>query len=126
MDMFNVINKIRNIGKYVLTVILVMNALSVSFAASNITNALSELCTISQTFLGGAIMIMILLAGATYAIGQVLGAETRARASVWATAMMTGAIVGALIYIITPALIGMLLSGTAGSDDPCSFTIGTA
>ncbi len=125
MDMFNVINKIRNIGKYVLTVVLVMNVLSVSFAASNIEAALSELCTISQTFLGGAIMIMILLAGATYAIGQVLGAETRARASVWATAMMTGAIVGALIYIITPALIGMLL-GDAGGDDPCSFQIGTA
>ncbi|MFH1685463.1 MAG: hypothetical protein ABH983_04100 [Candidatus Micrarchaeota archaeon] len=125
MDMFNVINKIRSIGKYVLTVVLVMNAISISFASSNITQALSELCTISQTFLGGAIMIMILLAGATYAIGQVLGAETRARASVWATAMMTGAIVGALIYIITPALIGALL-GSGDSGDPCSFQIGTA
>ncbi len=59
--------------------------------------------------MAAAIMIMILLAGATYAFGQVLGAETRARASVWATAMMTGALIGALIYLITPVIIDALI-----------------
>ena len=126
MDMFNVINKTRTIGKYVLLTILVMNLLTVSYAqaSSAIRSALTELCQASQTFLAAAIMIMILLAGATYAIGQVLGAETRARASVWATAMMTGALIGALIYLITPVLINALIGGGSLSLDPqnpCNF-----
>ncbi len=125
MDMFNIINKTRTFGKYILLTVLVMNLLSVSFAQTAIQSALRDLCSASQTFLAGAIMIMILLAGATYAIGQVLGAETRARASVWATAMMTGALIGALIYLLTPVLIQALLGQQTAISinpaDPCSF-----
>lgn len=104
-------------GKYFLTAVLLLNLLSVAFAGTTgntattgISSALAQLCSTSRTFLGMAIMLMILLAGATYAIGQVLGAETRARATVWATAMITGAIIGALIYIITPVVIQALLA----------------
>jgi hypothetical protein len=99
-------------GKYFLTAVLILNLLSLAFAntaTTGISSALAQLCATSRTFLGMAIMLMILLAGATYAIGQVLGAETRARATVWATAMITGAIIGALIYIITPVIIQALL-----------------
>jgi hypothetical protein len=100
-------------GKYFLTAVLILNLLSVAFAGNTattgISSALAQLCATSRMFLGMAIMLMILLAGATYAIGQVLGAETRARATVWATAMITGAIIGALIYIITPVIIQALL-----------------
>jgi hypothetical protein len=102
---------IKGVTKSILVAFFVLNIMSVSFAASAISSALIQLCSAAKTFLGGAIMIMILLAGATYALGQVLGAETRARASVWATAMMTGALIGALIYLITPVLINALLSG---------------
>lgn len=104
---------IKGVTKSILVALFVLNMVSVSFAASAISSALLELCSAAKTFLGGAIMIMILLAGATYALGQVLGAETRARASVWATAMMTGALIGALIYLITPVLINALI-GTSG------------
>ena len=102
---------IKGVSKSILVALFVLNMMSVSFAASAISSALLELCSAAKTFLGGAIMIMILLAGATYALGQVLGAETRARASVWATAMMTGALIGALIYVLTPFIINALLSG---------------
>jgi hypothetical protein len=86
------------------------------------------LCSISQTFLGAAVMVLIVLAGVTYAIGQILGAETRARATVWATAMLTGAIIGAIIYIVAPTIINALLSNSGvtplggGSSNPCAPT----
>ena len=124
MNIISLIQKVNAVGKYLLIAILVLNILSVSFAAASIKSALKDLCSASQTFLGGAIMIMILLAGATYAIGQVLGAETRARASVWATAMMTGAIIGALIYLLTPPIIKALIPSMATTFDasnPCNF-----
>ena len=119
-------NKAMVVRKYVIIAVLVLNILTVSSASSSICSALAELCSASQTFLGGAIMIMILLAGATYAIGQVLGAETRARASVWATAMMTGALVGALIYLLTPVLINVLLPHGTGSGDAGMSSFNTA
>jgi len=125
MNIVSYIQKVNSIGKYVLVAVLVLNILSLSFAAASIRSALSQLCDASQVFLAGAIMIMILLAGATYALGQVLGAETRARATVWATAMMTGALIGALIYLLTPMLISAILgTGSAvsiSSSSPCSF-----
>ncbi|MBU0590941.1 hypothetical protein KKD40_01915 [Candidatus Micrarchaeota archaeon] len=129
MNIIDYLNKINAIGKYLVIAVIAMNLFSVSFASSNICSALQTLCKTSQVFLGAAIMVMILMAGATYAIGQLLGAETRARASVWATAMMTGALIGALIYLITPAIIAVLLPAdtgvstvVVGSTDPCSFT----
>lgn len=116
---------VSNIGRYLLITVLVLNLFSVSMAASTIQSALQDLCEISQTFLAATIMVLIVLAGAIYAAGQILGAETRARASVWATAMLTGAIIGALIYIVTPILLRSLLSGTGASlataEDPCVF-----
>lgn len=125
MNILGYIRAVNAVGKYLLLTVLVLNLLSVSFASAQIQSSLSDLCEASRVFLGGAIMIMILLAGATYALGQVLGAETRARASVWATAMMTGAIMGAIIYLLTPILINALLSGGSLSIDPanpCAFT----
>lgn len=125
MDIISCYNKVYTVGRLLVLTVIMLNLVSVSFASASICSALRELCLASQTFLGGAIMIMILLAGATYALGQVLGAETRARASVWATAMMTGAIIGALIYLITPVLIKALLpsggSVTINTNDPCDF-----
>jgi hypothetical protein len=84
-----------------------INLISTSFGhGMELRNALRELCDASQMFLGAAIMVLIVLAGATYAIGQVLGAETRARATVWATAMLTGAIIGAVVYLVAPSILG--------------------
>ena len=138
MDVLGCMKTANKVGKYLILAVFAVNLLSMSFAftipmvpssggsaASPIGSALRELCNASQLFLGAAIMIMILLAGATYALGQVLGAETRARATVWATAMMTGAIIGALIYLLTPIIVRALLPGSAissfNSTNPCGF-----
>jgi hypothetical protein len=126
MDILSTMNKINSIGKYLILTILVLNLFSVSSATGGLSNALKALCLMSQQFLGMAVMILIVLAGTIYAIGQILGAETRARAAVWATAMLTGAIIGVIIYIVTPAIVKLLMPPSSGitiSDtNPCGGT----
>jgi hypothetical protein len=124
MDILSTMNKINTIGKYLILTILVLNLFSVSYATAGLSNALKALCSMSQQFLGIAVMILIVLAGTIYAVGQILGAETRARAAVWATAMLTGAIIGVIIYIVTPAIVKLLvpnMTGMTGSaENPCA------
>ena len=123
MNILGYLNKVNAVGKYLVLVVLVLNMLSMSFASSGLKSALTELCTISQTFLGVAALLLVVLAGAIYAIGQIMGAETRARAAVWATAMLTGAVIGAIIYIVAPLILSKLFAGTGVSDvnasSPC-------
>jgi hypothetical protein len=95
----------NKVGKCLLLALFILSLSSVSFASSNLNAALGTLCSTGQAVLGGITMLLIVLSGVTYAVGQVLGAETRARATVWATAMITGAVIGALIYIVMPPVI---------------------
>jgi hypothetical protein len=53
-------------------------------------------------------MLMIIAGGCTYAAGQIMGAETRARASQWATAMLIGAVIGILIVTVAPSVLGAM------------------
>jgi hypothetical protein len=125
MDILDFMRKINAIGKYFIVAVLILNLMPLvtAGATGNIKSALYSLCVLSQTFLGAASMVLIVLAGTIYAIGQVLGAETRARASVWATAMLTGAVIGILIYLITPMVLNALVAGTGvavAETNPCS------
>ncbi len=122
MNILSYMNKVNAIGRYLLVTVFVLNLLSLGFAGSPLQSAMARLCKDSQTFLGIAVMVLIVLAGTVYAIGQVLGAETRARAAVWATAMLTGAVIGAVIYIVTPPILHALLPNlTNDGGDPCTF-----
>ena len=129
MNIFNVMDKARDVGKYVLAVVLVLHLLPVVFAqetgGQTIVSALEEMCDLAQAILGAGIILMIILAGSIYAVGQIMGAETRARASVWATAMITGAVIGALIYVLVPWILSLILTGGAGQGSGCSFSIAT-
>ena len=125
MDMIGYMSKINKYGKYLVILVLLVNLFSMSFASANIQSGLRSLCQTSQAVLGGIVMLLVVLAGATYAIGQVMGAETRARATVWATAMLTGALIGAVIYLVTPPVMRALFPSGSGvtlsdSGDPCS------
>ena len=57
-------------------------------------------------------MLMVVVAGVIYAAGQIMGAETRARANVWATAALTGALIGVLIYAVAPSVLSTIYGGT--------------
>lgn len=82
---------------------------------ANLQLALSRLCGDLQGLIPVAAMLMVLLASVIYATGQMMGAETRARANVWATSCLTGAIIGLLIAAVAPPILSMILNGTTGS-----------
>jgi len=103
-------------------ILIVMAALVASvFAASGLTavkDAMSELCTGLTSMLPVAAMLMIILAGVIYASGQMMGAETRARANVWATAALTGALIAILIAVVAPSVLTTINGGTAVECSP--------
>jgi hypothetical protein len=82
---------------------------SISVDSSKISGALLGLCQTVKSLLGVAMMLMVVSAAIVYSLGQVMGAETRARASVWATSMFNGAIIAALIYLIVPWVLNQML-----------------
>ncbi len=79
---------------------------------SQLKNALSSLCNGLSTMVPVAAMLMVLLASVIYATGQMMGAETRARANVWATSALTGAIIGILISVIAPSVLQIIAGQT--------------
>ncbi len=126
MDIIGFMCSINKYGRYMALLLVLLNFTPIAFAqAENICYAMSAMCVTAQTFLIFAAMLLIILAGATYAIGQVMGAETRARASVWATSMLTGALIGLVIYLVVPYIIYQLvpsdLRGDISTTDPCAF-----
>jgi len=79
-------------------------------------DAVAQLCGEAKSLLPVTAMTMIVFSGVIYAAGQILGAETRARANVWATAALTGALIGVLIYAIAPAVLTTIYNGN-GTDE---------
>lgn len=131
MNIIEVMSSINKYGRYFVLLVVLANIVSTAYAdgggaTENIRNTLTQFCTLATTVLAAAIVVMIIMAAVIYAIGQVLGAETRARASVWATAMLTGAVIGAVIYILTPYILSLLLAGQINIDlgNPCNFDVG--
>ena len=107
----------RKIGIFVVLAALMASVFATS-ALDTVTSAISSLCSGLTTLLPVAAMLMIILAGVIYAAGQMMGAETRARANVWATACLTGALIAILITVIAPSVLGMIYNG--GTSLTCS------
>jgi hypothetical protein len=102
-------------GKFGILVVLAI-LVSAASAASGLTavaSSINDLCVGLKNILPVAAMLMIILAGVIYAAGQMMGAETRARANVWATAALTGALIAILIAVIAPAVLSTVYGGTA-------------
>jgi len=76
--------------KLVFILILALPLLSAASGISALASALNGLCVDLTSMLPVAAMLMTVLAAVIYAAGQMMGAETRARANVWATAALTG------------------------------------
>jgi hypothetical protein len=96
---------------------------SIPFAQSSnptasVSEAMANLCAGIMSLVPVASMLMLVLAGVIYAAGQMMGAETRARANVWATACLTGALIGVLIVAIAPTVLAQI----SGFDISCTPT----
>ena len=95
-------------------VLAVLALAAFAFAATpptvlnSVTGAVADLCKALRDLLPVAGMLMIIFAGVIYAAGQMMGAETRARANVWATAALTGALIAILIAVVAPAVFNLI------------------
>ena len=102
----------RKLGILFVMAVMVASVFATSLL-SGLTGALADLCVGLKTMLPVAAMLMIILAGVIYAAGQMMGAETRARANVWATACLTGALIAILIAVVAPSVLSAIYGDAA-------------
>ncbi len=111
--------RILSSRKVLFQILFILSLSSLFFAADpgqNFRNALGGLCKSALSVLAIGSIVLIVMAAIVYAIGQMLGAETRARSTVWATAMFTGAIIAAIIFVVVPWLISVIMTGAPNGD----------
>jgi len=100
--------------KHVLMTLAISGA--TAFAANNTTSTItSALCGINsmiKAILPTIALAMFLLAGLAYAAGQAFGAETKGRAQNWAMSLLVGGIIGLVLAILAPTIVGFF-AGTA-------------
>ncbi|MCX8174606.1 MAG: hypothetical protein N3E51_00160 [Candidatus Micrarchaeota archaeon] len=104
-----------SLRKIITSWVFLLFIVNFAFAAdptSMLKNALSQLCEALRDLVPIAAMLMVLLSAVIYAVGQMMGAETRARANVWSTSCLTGALVGLLISTIAPAVLSIIAGTT--------------
>ena len=100
---------VRNYGKFLLVFGLLAVGLGVaSPSTTTIESGICQLYHLTTSLLAAVVFVLVVLAAIVYAAGQVMGAETRARASVWATSMIIGAVLGIVIYVILPVIINAM------------------
>ena len=66
----------------------------------NLDDMISKLMGTASSAFSVLIIVLVVLSAAAYALGQLSGAETRARATVWATGLLAAALLCAVIYIL--------------------------
>ncbi|HID73388.1 TPA: hypothetical protein EYP38_05605, partial [Candidatus Micrarchaeota archaeon] len=78
------------------------------------------------SFIVPVIIVLVVIAAAVYMVGQLFGAELRARASVYASSLLTAAGVGALVLVIffflLPSFSGPIPSAPPTIDVEDEFT----
>ena len=119
MRLPEIVLKVLSFRKAFFQVLFILSITNLLFAAdpgANFRVALGSLCKSALGVLAIGAIVLIVMAAIVYAVGQMLGAETRARATVWATAMFTGAIVAAIIFVVVPWLISIIMTGTPNGD----------
>ncbi|MCX6771116.1 MAG: hypothetical protein NTX79_03605 [Candidatus Micrarchaeota archaeon] len=96
----------RKLGILVVMAALMASAFAATTILGGVQTAMSSLCAGLTSMLPVVAMLMIIA-------GQMMGAETRARANVWATAALTGALIAILITVVAPPVLTMMNNGTA-------------
>jgi len=96
---------------------------AVAFASSSIstgpiTAALCSVRMIVVQVLPTLALVLFFLAGLAYAAGQVFGAETKARAQNWAMSLIVGGIVGIMLAVMAPIMVGAFVPALSGASVP--------
>lgn len=96
---------------------LVMLGLVFSYTGEESGSIRAGVCALAdyaKALMASIVFSLIIVAAIVYAGGQILGAETRSRASVWATAMIVGAVIGIVIFVLLPPILSTMLYGDPG------------
>ncbi len=105
----------------VFAAVILFNVVLSAAAVPQIVVKLGDICKQFVAIVPPVALLMFIVAGAIYAAGQVMGSETRARANVWATAMLVGGIIGLTLAASAPFFIKTFakfaLGTTAGTYD---------
>ena len=109
----------RKIGIFVVFALLMSSVFAAVSGLTAVKDAMTSLCKGLTTMLPVAAMLMVILAGVIYASGQMMGAETRARTNVWATAALTGALMAILIAVVAPSVLSMIYPAGATTFAGC-------
>jgi hypothetical protein len=88
-----------------LAVLVVLNFLMPNSIAGegplvSVTEMIGQLAILAQMALFLMVALCLVIGGAVYAIGQMYGAETRAKATVWSTTLVAAAIFSAVLYVV--------------------------
>ena len=97
--------KSRRIGAWATLFLIFLVSLSFAGGMAKTAYAMNSLSSGLTSILPIVGMLMTMLGAVIYASGQMMGAETRARTNVWATAALTGAMVSVLIAVIAPTVM---------------------
>jgi uncharacterized protein YacL len=76
-----------------------------SAGGTQLQNTLCQIYNMVDTLVPIIAFVLFVLSGAAYAAGQFFGAEMRARAQGWSMSMLTGAIIGLIIVMLSGIII---------------------
>lgn len=100
--------------------ILGLAAAQSSFAEENpLKEGVCLLADTAKAIMASVIFALVIMAAIVYAAGQVFGAETRSRATVWASAMIIGAVIGILIFVLLPQILDVFSGSEISVVDAC-------
>ncbi len=100
--------------------------MSVSFATSaiatigSLNTAFGSIACTLFTILPPIAMVLVIMAAVIYAAGQVGGAEFRANASKWATALIVGAVLALVLVLLLPGILNALMPSTVFTTGACA------
>jgi hypothetical protein len=98
-------------NKIILTfALMAFSAIASAQQAPDIAGSFTGLCVNVKAAVPIVAFTMLLIGGIIYAAGQIMGAETRARANVWATALLIGGVFGLIIAASAPYLLNFFAS----------------
>ena len=102
---------------------LVLASVPDSDAGTKITGLVKSIYCLLTGVFPLLIFSLMVLAAVAYGAGQMFGADTRAKASTWAMACLTGAVIALVIYMLGPMIINGLYGTTTAPTAHSAFRI---
>ena len=105
---------------FIFIIISFMVLISFVYAATgDLETTLVNICNSLFDIIPSIAFLLVATAAVVYAAGNLMTSEMRARAHVWAMSCLVGAIIGGVILMVVPTLLGALIK--AGGITPSNL-----